>query len=166
MIAAAIVTAGVLISASVFIAVGDATRTVTDTSRVTLTDTVTPALPSASTTTITSTDTVTTNSSVGDLVFRQYTPCPNIGYIAPWSVTLSNGQSVTADYGNYTVCCGGSPGNPSIITFLVAKGNYSYSVIPTNLTPHTGTVTVGNQEVVVTLDFHISSCGSSTTSTG
>jgi hypothetical protein len=81
-------------------------------------------------------------------------------------VTLSNGQSVTAEDAHSTQCCGGSPTNPSIITFLVAKGNYSYSVTPSNLTPHTGTVTVGNQEVVVTLDFHISSCGSSTTSTG
>ena len=110
--------------------------------------------------------TVTETSNVYELVFRQVTPCPNIGYLAPWTVTLSNGQSVTAENANSTQCCGGSPSNPSTITFLVANGNYSYSVIGENrLTPNAGTVTVDNQEVVVSLDLFLASCGPTTTTT-
>ena len=153
-IAAAIVMAGVLIPASLFVA--------TDGMRPTITKTVTTTI----TTTITATSTAAETSGVGDLVFKQSTPCPNIGYIAPWTVTLSDGQSVTAE-GNSSQCCGGSPNNPSIIAFLVPNGNYTYSVTAENrLTPSAGTVTVDNEEVVVTLGLFLSSCGPSTTASG
>jgi hypothetical protein len=100
-------------------------------------------------------------------VFKQITPCPNIGYFAPWSVTLSNGQSATALNANFSQPYSGSPNNPSIIAFLVPNGSYSYSVSPPNrFTPGAGTVTIDNQEVIVTLYVFIASCGASTTTSG
>jgi hypothetical protein len=160
-LAVAIVVAGVVIGAGIFASsyLGTAT-TVTRTS-VETTTMFTTLLISTSTTSV---HTATETSNVNELVFRQVTPCPNLGYLAPWSVTLSNGQSVTAENANSTQCCGGSPSNPSIITFLLASGNYSYSVTPpSRFTPNSGTVTVDNQEVVVNLDLFLSSCGSTTT---
>jgi hypothetical protein len=159
-LAVAIIVAGVVIGAGIFASsyLGTAT-TVTRTS-VETTTMFTTLLISTSTTGV---QTANETSGVGDLVFRQVTPCPNIGYIAPWSVTLSDGQSVTAE-GNSSQCCGGSPSNPSIITFLVPDGNYTYSVTAANrLTPSAGTVTVDSQEAVVSLDLFLSSCGSTTT---
>jgi hypothetical protein len=159
-LAVAIIVAGVVIGAGIFASsyLGTAT-TVTRTS-VETTTMFTTLLISTSTTGV---QTANETSGVGDLVFRQVTPCPNIGYIAPWSVTLSDGQSVTAE-GNSSQCCGGSPSNPSIITFLVLDGNYTYSVTAANrLTPSAGTVTVDSQEAVVSLDLFLSSCGSTTT---
>ena len=107
--------------------------------------------------------TVTETSNVYELVFKQITNCLNLGYLAPWSVTLSNGQSITAQNGNSTQCCSGSPSNPSTITFLVTNGNYSFSDTPPQLTPNAGTVTVDNQDTVVNLDLSFISCGSTST---
>ncbi len=113
----------------------------------------------------TTTQTVTETSNGYDLlVFRQITPCPNLGYLAPWSVTLSNGESARALNANFSQCCSASPSNPSVIAFLVANGNYSYSTMPSSsFTPGAGTVAVDNQEVVVELDLFFFSCGSTTT---
>jgi hypothetical protein len=163
-LAVAIIVAGVVIGAGIFASsyLGTAT-TVTRTS-VETTTMFTTLLISTSTTSV---QTATETSNVNELVFRQITPCPNIGYFAPWSVTLSNGQSVTALNANFSQPYSGSPNNPSIITFLIGNGNYSYSVTPPNrFTPGAGTVTVGNQEVVVNLGVFMASCGSSTTTTG
>ena len=168
-VAVAIVVAGVVIGAGIFASSAfsrpktttatDVTTTVLSTADCTVSSTVT-----MSPCTITTTQTVTETSNVYNLVFRQTTPCPNIGYFAPWSVTLSNGQSVTAEDANSTQCCGGSTINPSIIALLVPSGNYSYSTTPPNrFTPGTGTVTVDNQEVVVNLEVFMASCGSTTT---
>src|SRR5208283_4234026 len=151
-LALAIIVAGAVIGAGIFASSYHGTAmTVTRTS-VETTTMFTTLLVSTSTT------------NVGELVFRQVTPCPNLGYFAPWSVTLSNGLSVTAENANFSQCCSASPGNPSTITFLVANGNYSYSVTPTNrFTPTTGTATVDNEQVVVDLDVFMASCGSTTT---
>jgi hypothetical protein len=177
-LAVAIIIAGVLVSATLYAAVGQAERTITSTSTNTTTDYTTDSLTITSTVSTTActissatgvspcttTQTATETSNASELVFRQITPCPNLGYFGPWSVTLSNGESATALNANFSQCCSASPGNPSIIAFLVANGNYSYSVTPTNrFTPTTGTVTVDNQEVVVNLDVLMASCGSTTT---
>lgn len=144
------------------------THTVTTTStQTTVVQTSTTTLPAQSvTTTVTTTATqnTTVTSNRFELVFRQVTPCPNLGFFASWSVTLSDGESVTALNANFSQCCSAAPNNPSIITFLVANGNYSFSVTPSNrFTPSAGTVTVDNQEVVINLDVFMSSCGSTTT---
>ena len=105
------------------------------------------------------------------IVFQQIAKCPNIGYLAPWSVVLSNGESITAPANDTSVESGsfesGSPTNPSTITFYVTNGNYTFSVTPASimLTPATGNVTVDNQDVVVTLQQggEPFSCGSSST---
>ena len=117
-----------------------------------------------------STQRVTTTVSVYGpfkIVFQQIAKCPNIGYLAPWSVVLSNGESITAP-ANGTSVESGSPNNPSTITFYVTNGNYTFSVTPASimLTPATGNVTVDNQDVAVTLrqGGEPFSCGSSSTS--
>ena len=121
-----------------------------------------------------STQRVTTTVSVYGpfkIVFQQIAKCPNIGYLAPWSVVLSNGESITAPANGTSVESGsfesGSPTNPSTITFYVTNGNYTFSVTPASimLTPATGNVTVDNQDVVVTLQQggEPFSCGSSST---
>ena len=105
------------------------------------------------------------------IVFQQIAKCPNIGYLAPWSVVLSNGESITAPANGTSVESGsfesGSPNNPSTITFYVTNGNYTFSVTPASimLTPATGNVTVDNQDVAVTLEQggEPFSCGSSST---
>ena len=121
-----------------------------------------------------STQRVTTTATVYGpfkIVFQQIAKCPNIGYLAPWSIVLSNGESITAPANGTSVESGsfesGSPNNPSTITFYVTNGNYTFSVTPASimLTPATGTVTVDNQDVVVTLQQggEPFSCGSSST---
>jgi hypothetical protein len=102
------------------------------------------------------------------LVFQQIATCQNMGYIAPWKVVLSDGESMTAPP-NATLpgYYGVGTTNPSTITFYVANGNYTFSVTPAGpLTPASGNVTVDGQDVVVSLGQVIASCGSSTTSTG
>ena len=52
---------------------------------------------------------------------------------------------------------------PPTIIFYVTNGNYGFSITPANLlTPATGNVTVDNQDVVVTLEQELFSCGSTT----
>ncbi len=165
-LAVAIIIAAVVIAASILSYTSfESTVSLTTTATGTLTSTTTAT--TTSTMTITSTEILTSVSNVGDLIFKQITPCSNIGYFAPWSVTLSNGQSETALNANFSQPYSGSPNNPSIIAFLVPNGNYSYSVSPANrFTPGAGAVTVDNQEVLVTLYVFMASCGSSTTTTG
>jgi len=151
-LAIAVIVAGVAIGAGIFASSYLGTGTTVTRTSVETTTMFTTLLVSTSTT------------NLGELVFRQVTPCPNLGYFAPWSVTLSNGLSVTAENANFSQCCSASPSNPSTITILVANGNYSFSVTPTNrFTPNAGTVTVENQEVVVNLGLFMASCGSTTT---
>ena len=100
-----------------------------------------------------------------ELVFRQTALCPNLGFIAPWKVALSNSESILANppNGTSTVCCSASKTNPSTITFYVTNGNYTFSVFPANLlTPASGSVTINDQDVVVTLGQELFSCGSTT----
>ena len=105
------------------------------------------------------------------LVFQQVAKCANLGYLAPWGVDLSNGESITAPpNATFPGYFSGSPSNPSTITFYVTKGDYTFHVLPagSGLTPADGSVTVTNQDVVVTLQQggEPFSCGSSTTSGG
>lgn len=106
------------------------------------------------------------------LVFQQVAKCASIGYLAPWQVTLSNGESITAPpNGNISQgYASGSPTNPSTITFYVTNGNYTFSVsgAANSLTPATGEVTVDNGNVVIFLyqGGEPFSCGSTTTTTG
>ena len=101
------------------------------------------------------------------LVFKQTPNCPNLGFVAPWTVSLSDGQSITANpwFGTSTICCSGSVNNPSTITFYLANGNYTFSVTPNLLTPAKGSVIVDNNDTVVTLVTQYFSCGSTTTGT-
>ncbi len=113
---------------------------------------------------VTSSDQFVTSGQF-ELVFRQTALCPNLGFIAPWKVVLSDTESITANppNGTSTICCSASTTNPSTITFYVTNGNYTFSVTPANmLTPATGKVTVDNQDVVVTLGQELFSCGSTT----
>jgi len=125
-----------------------------------------PTAAKVNTESVTTTTTVTVPSGQFELVFRQIALCPNLGFIAPWKVVLSNGESMSAPpNANFSdgVAYGGSPTFPSTITFYVTNGNYVFSVTPANLlTPATGNVTVDNQTAVVTLGQELSSCGSTT----
>jgi hypothetical protein len=106
------------------------------------------------------------------LVFQQVAKCASIGYLAPWQVTLSNGESLTAPpNGNISQgYASGSPANPSTITFYVTNGNYTFSIsgAANSLTPATGKVTVDDGNVVIFLyqGGEPFSCGSTTTTTG
>jgi hypothetical protein len=149
----AVVAVGLVIIVVVGLAVGYFAGS---TQRVTTTLTV----PSRVTTTL------TVPSDEFELTFRQTALCPNLGFIAPWKVVLSNRESMTAppDVNFSTnMAYGSSPTFPSMITFYVPNGNYTFSVTPSSLlTPATGNVTVDNQEVVVTLGQMLFSCGSTT----
>lgn len=147
-------------------AVSTTASTIPATTTYTMIQVATSTLTQTSTITdtIIETSTMTLASDAYELVFRQVTACPNIGYFAPWNVTLSNGQSITALNANFSQPYSGSPNNPSIITFVVPNGNYSYTVTPPNrFTPGAGTVIVDNQEVVINLEVFMASCGSTTT---
>lgn len=105
------------------------------------------------------------------LVFQQVAKCANLGYLAPWGVDLSNGESLTAPpNATFPGYFGGSPTNPSMIIFYVPNGDYTFHVLPagSGLTPANGNVTVDNQNVVVALQQggEPFSCGSTTTSGG
>jgi len=124
-----------------------------------------PMAARVNTESVTTTTTVTVPSGQFELVFRQIALCPNLGFIAPWKVVLSNSESILANppNGTSTVCCSASQTNPSTITFFVTNGNYTFSVFPANLlTPANGSVTVNSQDVVVTLGQELFSCGSTT----
>ncbi|MHB8568513.1 MAG: hypothetical protein ACYC7D_14955 [Nitrososphaerales archaeon] len=109
---------------------------------------------------------VTSNQKF-ELVFRQVSRCINLGFIAPWTVVLSNRESITANppNGTSTICCGISQSNPSTIIFNVTSGTYTFSVTPNLLMPASGTVTVDDQNTTATLGQELASCGSTTTGT-
>ena len=110
------------------------------------------------------TQNTTVTSSRFELAFTQVPTCPKLGFIAPWSVALSDGEKVTALNESSPQCCGSSPTNPSTITFLVPDGNYSFSVQPSSrFMPSDGTVVVDDQAVVVSLGQVVFSCGSTST---
>lgn len=107
---------------------------------------------------------VTVTSNQFELVFRQANVCPNLGYIAPWKVVLSNGESIKALMNPSASAPSASPTNPSTIIFVITSGNYTFSVTPANIfTPTKGTVTVDNHDTTVTLEPFFASCGSTTT---
>lgn len=112
------------------------------------------------------TKTVTASGTHFSLVFHQVSNCPSLGFIAPWRVTLSNGESITAlpPNGTSSECCTASPTYQSTIVFHVTSGNYTFYVTPLNmLTPSNGSVTVSDQDVAVALGTDFFSCGSTTT---
>lgn len=114
------------------------------------------------------TTTITVSGVRFYLMFNQVSRCPNLGYLAPWRVSLSDGEVASAfpPYTNDTECCSASPTNPPTITFHVPNGNYTYEVSPSNeLSPANGSVAVNGQNATVELSQEIASCGS-TTATG
>ena len=116
------------------------------------------------TVTPTTTETAYSTQARFDLIFVQNALCPHsIGYIIPWTVTLSDNQSITSDA--KVQCCTNSLDGPSVIGFSVPTGAYSYSITPDNiLTPAEGTVTVESQGTTVMVNQMLASCGSTTTS--
>lgn len=116
-----------------------------------------------STSTSTVTRTVLTHEWLFGLSFNQTAKCPNLGFIAPWSVTLSDGTSITEPpNGNFSECCSASPENPSSITFYVPSGVYSFQIKPNLLFSTNASVTVSNKDVEVAVFQTLFSCGSTT----
>lgn len=113
----------------------------------------------------TMTRTILTHQGLFELSFNQTARCNNLGFIAPWSVALSDGTSITEPPdANFSECCSASPQNPSSIVFYVPSGTYSFQIKPNLLFPTNGTVSISNQSVVVDVGQVISSCGSTTAS--
>jgi len=104
-----------------------------------------------STTRTTTTQTTSASQGLHNLIFLQGFTC--LGQpqnILPWSVTLSNGETITEPpNGNFS--------NPTItssqaaIVFKVPDGNYSFKISPIALIPTNGTVEINNGDEVVTL---------------
>jgi len=113
------------------------------------------------------------NSLTGELYelrFNQTGVCNPPIYIIPWSVTLSNGMTITEPSpgtGPVSECCSGSPSsNYSSIIFSVPNGSYSYSVggrgtpfYPLSGSPTTGNVTVNGDDMTVLLNTEIEVAG-------
>ena len=127
--------------------------------------------PSQVKSTVTSTSTVTqtvlTHQGLYELSFNQTAECPNLGFVSPWSVTLSDGASVTEPpNANFSDSYSVSLKNPSAIVFYVPSGVYSFQIKPNLLGPPNGTVTVSGQNAVVRVGQVILSCGSTTAHQG
>lgn len=120
----------------------------------------------ATTTVTITTTTISVPSGQFELAFRQTALCPNLGFVAPWKVALSNGESISfPTHANFSspAALTFSQSFPSTFTFYVTDGTYGFSVMPANVfRPATGNVTVDNQDVVVTLGQELFSCGSTT----
>lgn len=128
---------------------------------------------SSSTVTVSQTATRIINESAGnrlELIFNQTAGFCNVpAFITPWSVTLSDGESITEPpNSNFSDCCGVTPVNTPIV-FDLPPGDYSYSLQPNLLTtpngtvtPPDGTVSITNRDVLVQLN-HIQSCGTTST---
>jgi len=171
-IAAAIVIAGVLISASVFVAVGGAkTTTTTLTSMTTVTITVTS--------TVISTPINSTEARVYAVTFQQVRYCGQYN-IMPWAVTIGGltqvqppNHSLPLPTNTFSTIVPNQ--NLTHITFLVPPGVYNYTLsggapmggeLYTGSGMTSGTVVVNGADVSVSVEVWLSfTCTSTTTST-
>jgi hypothetical protein len=152
-IAAAIIIAGVLISASVFVAVGEGTKTTTTETSIS----TTTATPSAA-----SCDSSPTSHCV---VFQQTGACSNPEFYGePWSVTIGGTTEVQPPGATPPGANSGLEGtlnkNLTVIVFSLPDGIYSFSVRPSNFyfTPYSGTVDVNGTDVLVQIAYTGTSC--------
>jgi len=147
-IAAAIVIAGVLISASLFVAIGEGTKTTTVTAVANGT------------------------SRLYQVEFLQESNCPYGSWLYPWGVTVGNQTITQPSNATLPLSYSGThltgESNYSAIWFSLPNGTYSYTVIPNDpLGSHqSGDVTVDGSNVMVQVYGFIEAMGcSSTTST-
>ena len=122
------------------------------------------------TTIITSTQTIKASSqTLYELTFHQNVLCHyaslNGTYIAPWSVTL-NGLTISQP-ANASLSYESKDNTLSSIVFTLPSGTYQYTINPSNvLAPTSGAVIVNGNDTVVQIHQELSSCGSSSISTG
>ncbi|MDA4112645.1 MAG: hypothetical protein OK474_01190 [Thaumarchaeota archaeon] len=154
-----IVVAGILISASLFFALGNSTKTVTQTNTSTLLQT---------------TRTVTTGgegpSDHHYMVFQQIGACSPEFWGVPWSVTVGNVTEVQPSgtplpLNNYGLS-GTVDKNLTIIVFSLPDGTYHFSVSPSAgfFTPQSGTAVVNRTDVLVDVAYTGTSCVTITSS--
>jgi len=149
-IAAAIIVAGVLISATLFLSVDASVKT----------------------TTITITETQTAPSHLYQLEFSQESNCFNDSWRVPWAVMLDNQISVQPSNATLPLSSTNtyltSESNYSAIWFSVPNGTYSYTILPSYPLGSTqsGNVTVDGSNLKIAVFAFLESAGCSTTTTG
>jgi hypothetical protein len=148
-VAAAIIVAGVLISVSVFAAIG-ANSTTTRTSSTTVTKTIP--------------ESCTASATLHCVVFQQLGACSPEFWGVPWSVTIGNSTEVQPPgtplpISNYGLE-GTSNENFSVIVFSLSDGRYNFSVSPSQsfFTPTAGSVVVNGTDVLVQIAYTGTSC--------
>ena len=144
LLAVAIVVAAILVSATLFVALGTpstVTRTVPGITTTTFTRTVTGALTGEA-------------PLLYEVEFIQQSACPGGIWLAPWSVTLNNqtivrpsGATLPLSEGGFQA--GGTFQNDSVISFSVPNGTYSYSIDPKAFLGQAGNLTVDGDDIIV-----------------
>ncbi len=95
----------------------------------------------------------TKETGLHQLVFIQQARCPYGGWLYPWAVTLSNGQTkVNPQNASLNVSVENDSQNDSgysEISFIVPSGTYGYTIIPATYFSQSGNVTVSGSDASV-----------------